>query len=349
MSKTMKSSMIEQPRNRNPNTTKTMKLNGPASVPAPTSVVMGPDREIISKNTSSTISTSSEQVDPMTGKSPDVKQLSHSVDFEAPTIKEHGRDGEHPFEPEVQGDQDRGYPLLRTVSEHLPVEYLYLSMNDKKKLSHSADSTSLNCRDSQSATLCPTQVSKWGAGGRGCGSGRGHECTPVAQYEIAFENIFSVKIQDFKLEESSRLKAKDKDVSSQDHPLQDESDEHGQDGGQPLKPEEHGQDGGPPLKPEEHDLDGRDPLKTKTSMDEFKRSTSSDSTAQDHGGGPPRELEEPSLDGQSDSRLNDTYTAYDWSGDNKISTYEAYAVAYDKISTYTAHEESYDDKATPCA
>ena len=38
MSKTMKSSMIEQPRNRNPNTTKTMKLNGPASVPAPTSV-----------------------------------------------------------------------------------------------------------------------------------------------------------------------------------------------------------------------------------------------------------------------------------------------------------------------
>ena len=137
-------------------------------------------------------------------------------------------------------------------------------------------------------------------------------------------------------------KAKDKvvthgcNVSSQDHPLQDES-------------EEHGQDGGPPLKPEEHDLDGRDPLKTKTSMDEFKRSTSSGSTAKDHGGGPPRELEEPSLDGQSESRLNDTYTAYDWSYDDKISTYESYAVAYDKISTYTAHEESYDDKAAPCA
>ena len=44
-----------------------------------------------------------------------------------------------------------------------------------------------------------------------------------------------------------------------------------------------------------------------------------------------------------------TYTAYDWSYDDKISTFEAYAVAYDKISTYEAYTEAYDDNAAPCA
>ena len=162
------SSTLSTLRPRNNNTTKIMNLNGPASVPAPESVVMSPDRErfrqqdrrMISKNTSSTISTSSEQVDPMNDKSAmNAMRLSGLNTAANPNVKLH---------------------------------------DTKKKLSHSVDSTSLNCRDSQSATLCPIQVSKWGAGGRGCGSGRGHECTPVAPYEIAFENIFSVKIQDFK-------------------------------------------------------------------------------------------------------------------------------------------------------
>jgi hypothetical protein len=124
-------------------------------------------------------------------------------------------------------------------------------------------------------------------------------------------------------------------MNFQDHPLQDESEEHGQDGGQPLKPEEHGQDGGPPLKPEEHDLDGRDPLETKKSTDDFKRTTSSNLADQDHGVEPPRELEELNQDEQSAPRLND-----------KISTYE---VACVKISSYEAHLKAYDDSAAPCA
>ena len=73
------------------------------------------------------------------------------------------------------------------------------------------------------------------------------------------------------------------------------------------------------------------------SMDEFKcmTMTSSVFTDQGHGGGPPRELEELSQDGQSAPRLNDTYTAY--------------TLAYNKISTYEAYAEAYDDNAAPCA
>ena len=303
----MKSSMIEQPRN-NPNTTKTTNPSVPAPELAPVNMVMGPDREIISKNTSSTISTSSEQVDPMTGKSPDVKQLSHSVDFEAPTIKEHGRDGEHPFEPEVQGDQDRGYPLLRTVSEHLPVEYLYLSMNDKKKLSRSVDSTSLNCRDSQSATLCPTQVSKWGAGGRGCGSGRGHECTPVAQYEIAFENIFSVKIQDFKTDNEKSKHSLSTMIPGQLEAFW-------------LK--------------EFCNSIPKYILALKTDEQRMKIEKISNSFRLKTDKGKPSQIS--------------TYMAYHWSYDDKISSFEAYAVTYDKISTYEAYMDAYDDNAASCA
>jgi len=57
--------------------------------------------------------------------------------------------------------------------------------------------------------------------------------------------------------------------------------------------------------------------------------------------------------------LNDIYTAYDWSYDDeistyevaysKISTYEAYTVAYDKISSYESYTEAYDHSAAPCA
>ena len=159
----MKSSMRERPRNRNPNTnnntTKTTNPSVPAPDLAPAYMVMGPD------NTSSTIS----------------KYL--------------------PFEywPSMTNDDDKHIPFDKSAINGLnTVANPNVKLHDtKKKLSHSVDSTSLNCRDSQSATLCPIQVSKWGAGGRGCGSGRGHEYTPVAQYEIAFENISSVKIQDF--------------------------------------------------------------------------------------------------------------------------------------------------------
>tara|TARA_B110000503_G_scaffold10681_1_gene14584 strand:+ start:189 stop:992 length:804 start_codon:yes stop_codon:yes gene_type:complete len=267
--------MIEQPRNRNPNTTKTMKLNGPASVPAPTSVVMGPDRErvrqqdrrMISKNTSSTISTSSEQVDPMNDKS--AMRLNGLNTVANPNVKLH---------------------------------------DTKKKLSHSVDSTSLNCRDSQSATLCPTQVSKWGAGGRGCGSGRGHECTPVVQYEIAFENIFSVKIQDFKTDNE-----KSKHSLSTMIPGQLEA--------FCLK--------------EFCNSIPKYILALKTDEQRMKIEKISNSFRLKTDKGKPSQIS--------------TYMAYHWSYDDKISSFEAYAVTYDKISTYEAYMDAYDDNAASCA
>ena len=81
-------------------------------------------------------------------------------------------------------------------------------------------------------------------------------------------------------------------------------------------------------------------------MDDFKRTTSSNLADQDHGVEPPRELEELNQDEQSAPRLNDKYSAYDWSYDDKISTYE---VACVKISSYEAHLKAYDDSAAPCA